>query len=360
LSSLWASSYKEGRIKIYNFYPLNFYHAYNAKKKLSFIKPFWHALDMNNPHSRFLISRILRKEKPDIVHTHNLNGLSLGVVLAVKDLGFNLVHTCHDFSLLCPYATLTCSGKRNVFCEKPNFFCGIYRCLKKKVINDKPDYIIFPSKSTMQIYQENGFFLNTQTDIVPCCIEAAPKFEVDKTGLKTFDILYAGQLVYHKGVQILLDAFKALEYGFLRLHIVGDGEYKEELVRRAAGDKRVTFYGKVPNSQIGRFYSQADVTVVPSIWLEVLGIVILESLSSGTPVIGSDIGGIPEIIRDGFNGFVFKRGDSKSLAEILRKVVLDQGMLKKLRENSLVSAKVFMIDEHVLKLETIYQKVRKS
>lgn len=146
LLSLRGESYKEGKIKVYSFYPLNFYHAYDAKKKPSFIKPFWHAWDINNLHSNFLISRILREEKPDIVHTHNLDGLSLSVVKAVKNFGFNLVHTCHDFSLLCPYATLICPRKQNGFCEKPNFFCGIYRYLKKKAINDKPDCVIFPSK----------------------------------------------------------------------------------------------------------------------------------------------------------------------------------------------------------------------
>ncbi|TRZ47749.1 glycosyltransferase [bacterium] len=355
-SSLKYSLIKQNGIKIYSFYPINIYHLLRLRYKPVFIKPFWHALDIWNHHSYFTVNRILHEENPDIVHTHNLNGISLSVIDSIKKAGLPLVHTCHDFSLLCPYANLSCSLNKEDYCPQPVLPCSIYRKFKKMVIDDKPDIVIFPSRSTGDIYLKNNFFKNAKREILHYCVDAPSIPSLEFKEDNCFNILYVGQLVKHKGVQVLINAFRNLQNQNLKLHIVGDGAYKKELQNFSEGDKRIIFHGKIPNKDIWRFYSLAQLTVVPSIWPEVLGIVILESLSMGTPVIGSNIGGISEVINDGFNGLIFKPADARGLKNILEKIILSPTLLKELGVNALNSSFAFGIEQHLTKLSQIYSK----
>jgi glycosyltransferase involved in cell wall biosynthesis len=316
-------------------------------------------LDIWNPHAFIGISDILRKVKPDIVHTHNLNGLSLGSVSSVLSLGLPLVHTCHDFSLLCPFATLSCPFRDSGTCIKPSHLCKIYRILKKMFMDGKPDIVIFPSRATQRIYLDNRFFLKTKKQILYYCIPELPLQKAQKEKENGhFNLLYVGQLVQHKGVHILIEAFKSISDPNLRLDIVGEGGYKRYLQELAGNDPRIIFHGQIPVSSIRPYYENADITIVPSLWQEVLGIVILESFSASTPVIASNIGGISEIVKPGHNGFLFEPSDAKGLAVILERVIRNPELLKKISFNARESAGEFTVGEHVGKLLELYKEAQ--
>jgi glycosyltransferase involved in cell wall biosynthesis len=224
------------------------------------------------------------------------------------------------------------------------------------IIDNKPDIIIFPSQFTFDTYLKNNFFKNSAKEILYNCIEPI-KVELSKNlSDEYFNILYVGQLSQHKGVHVLIEAFKNLAYEKSKLHIVGDGDYESNLKKIAGGDTRIVFYGKVSNLDMGRFYHLADITVMPSLCQEVLGIVILESFSAGVPVIGSRIGGIPELIKDGHNGFIFKPGNHEELKSILEKIIFKRELLQQLKINALDSSRRFGIDAHIAGLEEIYKK----
>jgi len=345
-------------VKIYTFSPLNFYHISEAKKKRFFIKPFWRFLDFWNPHAYFIIKKILNKENPDVVHTHNLRGFSLAAITACKKAEYSLVHTCHDFSLLCPYSTLTCPVRKE-FCFKPNLACQLYRESRKRLIDNKPFFVIFPSESTKKLYLQGGFFKNNRIGVIPYCLKNDSSLAPKRNGSGTFNILYVGQLTRHKGVQVLINAFKNIKGDKFRLNIVGDGDYRNKLVEISKMDSRIFFKGKISNEEVYKFYSMADVTIVPSLWPEVLGIVILESLSMGAPVIGSDIGGIREVIKNGYNGFLFNAGSVENLRNILINIAGNPLFLDGMRENALISSKAYGIDSHIVKLEEIYKNAIK-
>ena len=356
-NSLGYSFEVRGRVKVYSFYSLNIYHAYYTKRKPLFLKPLWHGLDLWNPHSYLVIRQILNLIQPDIVHTHNLNGFSLSVIDAVGRARFPLMHTCHDFSLLCPYATFKCPLREDASCSRPLFVCNVYRQLKKAVIANKPAVVVFPSKSTQSEYVKNNFFPLSRQEVLHYCIGSVTMNTRERKEEEPFNILYVGQLTEHKGVQVLINAFKGLSYGNANLHIVGSGDYGLTLKRMAGNDERIFFYGKVENADVTKFYAMADVTVVPSIWPEVFGIVILESFSHGVPVIGSNIGGIPEVIKEGYNGFMREPGDFQGLKDSLEKIIDNFFLLRSMRINALESSRLFDINKHVGELTKIYKSL---
>lgn len=139
------------------------------------------------------------------------------------------------------------------------------------------------------------------------------------------DIVYAGVLIPRKGLRLLLNAFAALDHPRARLHLVGGAEnaaYAESLKRQAADlgiESRVHFAGAVSQRELATYFAAARVMVLPSL-SEGLGRVVVEAMLLGTPVIGSRVGGIPDMIIDGENGYLVEAGNEAALTAALRRV----------------------------------------
>jgi len=131
-------------------------------------------------------------------------------------------------------------------------------------------------------------------------------------------IVYAGELSFHKGVHILLDAFQQVvrQQPNAKLHLIGnhkDDEYMEVLKRKAFVTGQVSFSPHMPQEQLAKHMAQADVVAVPSI-REGFGRVALEAMACGTPVVASDVGGLREVVVRGETGLLFPVGNRKALA----------------------------------------------
>jgi glycosyltransferase involved in cell wall biosynthesis len=142
-----------------------------------------------------------------------------------------------------------------------------------------------------------------------------------------------------------------------RLHIVGQGSDRKRLERVAHDDSRIIIYGFLAPDKLRKLYSIADIAVVPSIYSEPFGLVIPEYFCHGIPVLGSRAGAIPELINDGFNGFLFPPGDVEALKVLLETLSSDSKLLGELNENARRSAAAFDMSVHVRKLEEIYERV---
>ncbi len=351
LNSLKPSVETQDKLKIYRFFPINVYHTYYAKKTNNLIKPFWHLIDQWNPHTYFVVKNILKREMPDVVHTHNLGGLSLSTFYAVKSLDLPLVHTIHDYSLLCPNAMLLHSSGR--ICKHPKYPCKVYCCLKRKFADYKPDMVSAPSQFVLDRHIKASFFEISKTLKLPLGIELEDT-KINKD-YETIDILYVGQLAKHKGIPILIEAFKKVKNKNVRLCIIGKGPNMEWFEKLSEGDERIKFYGFISESKLREHYEQANITVVPSIWYDNSPMVIYESLMNGTPVIGSRIGGIPELIEEGYNGFLFEPGNTEQLKTILAGLSEDSAKLEELSINAFNSAKNYEVGRHIKKLTEIYK-----
>ncbi len=142
------------------------------------------------------------------------------------------------------------------------------------------------------------------------------------------DIVYAGVLIPRKGLHHLLNAFAALDHPRARLNLIGGAEnatYAKSLRRLAAElgiEGRVRFAGAVSQRELALHFAAARVMVLPSL-SEGLGRVVVEAMLLGTPVIGSRVGGIPDLIADGVNGYLVEPGNQDELTAALRQVYAD-------------------------------------
>ena len=338
------------RVKIYRINPFNLYIAYNSQNQPELLKPIWHTIDLWNPHSYVVVKNILRKEMPDVVHINNFKGFSLSVFSATKRLNLPLVFTAHDYSLICPRANLL-NGSGEI-CTDPSRLCKAYVNIQKFIVNNKPDLVTAPSQFVIDKLKEAGLFEGVKTMKLPLGIELN-----DKKAEKSYnivDILYVGGLSKHKGVHILINAFKKLKQENIKLHIVGKGKDEAEFKKMVGSDKRIIFHGFVPDEELKRLYQKANVVVVPSIWYDNSPMVVYESFMNGTPVIGSRIGGIPELVENGYNGFLFEAGDVDELKERLENLVKNPDELKRLEEGAFESVKKYDMTGHIKKLEELY------
>lgn len=343
-------------VTIYQIKPLNIYHIYNHPHKSMLLKPLWHIIDLWNPYDERIIKKILKTEEPDIVHIHNFKGLSLSSFAPAKSLGIPLVFTAHDYSLICMRANLLNSSGE--ICQNPSSLCKIYNQVQRHLAKNKVDLLISPSQFVINKLKSNGLFKDVKSKKIPLGIEPdiKEKFEKDYS---TTNILYVGNLGEHKGVHILFKAFRKIENGNIRLDIVGKGLCSEKLKLMSKNDNRIKFHDFLEGKELIKMYEQANLTVVPSIWYDNSPMVIYESFNSGTPVIGSKIGGIPELVEDGFNGYLFEAGNVNELQQLLENLIDSPETLKKLEQGTCESVQSYTMDKHIKQLEDEYQKLAK-
>ncbi len=176
------------------------------------------------------------------------------------------------------------------------------------------------------------------------------KFSPRRTATHGFTLGFAGQWTPLKGVLDFLEAVRLLrdEISELRVSCAGavdlwDFGDRQEGIRLAELRREIeTRFAELEGDHLGllahdampAFWSDVDVAVVPSIWDEAGPIVAMEALACGTPIVGSDVAGVNEIVRPGVNGELFKPGDSQDLAAKCRKLYHDQERLERYRWNA--------------------------
>jgi glycosyltransferase involved in cell wall biosynthesis len=160
-------------------------------------------------------------------------------------------------------------------------------------------------------------------------------------------VLFMGRLEKEKGVHILLDAISLVreQIPSVRLVIAGDGSYRKELEAKATRLgvlPYVQFLGWLEFDELKRAYKEAWVLVLPSICAEGLGMVLVEAGLMGRPVIGSDLGGIRDIIRDGYNGFLVPPGDAQKLAEVITTLLKNKELTERMGLANLEVAREYL------------------
>ncbi len=133
-------------------------------------------------------------------------------------------------------------------------------------------------------------------------------------------VVYAGRLSHEKGLHTLLSAAQSVGVRFL---IIGDGNQKEDLQHRIDKEHitNVTLCGYMEKHQIGQMIQRASLVVVPSEWYENCPYAVTEAFAAGKPVIGSHLGGIPELVRNGHNGLTFPPGNAAALTGALKELI---------------------------------------
>ena len=172
-------------------------------------------------------------------------------------------------------------------------------------------------------------------------------------------VLFVGRLSHEKGVLLLLQAFERLvdNHPDTHLHIIGDGPDSDRinafLADHASLVGRVTLHGWVVKSDLPTYYAAAHLLMVPSL-TEPLGRVVMEGLASGTPVIGAQVGGIPDLIQDGETGFLFTKGDVDALTNCLRDALENPQRVAEMSNRAVQYARDYLSLEYIAE-QTVQQ-----
>ena len=143
----------------------------------------------------------------------------------------------------------------------------------------------------------------------------------------------------------------------MMIHIVGEGHDEAVFRKRAGSDPAITFHGFISNDELVSLYRQSHVLVVPSVWYETFGIVIIEGFRYGLPVVASKIGGFPELIDDGENGLLFEAGNAGQLRENLEYLIENPQEIRRMSAHAYTTAEKYSMDEHIRKLTSLYHEV---
>jgi colanic acid/amylovoran biosynthesis glycosyltransferase len=175
-------------------------------------------------------------------------------------------------------------------------------------------------------------------------------------------LLYVGRLSKEKGVSVLLEATRMIKECIpdIIVDIVGDGPDKDMLVNMSKYlgiEKNIRFLGNIPHNRIESFYKKCTLLIVPSVCADNFPTVCIEAMSIGRPIIGSNAGGIPELVDDGSTGFLVHPGNARQVADKAICLLRDLNLIKAMSEKAAIKSRSLSLDENVNNLEQLYKKL---
>ncbi len=342
------------RLKFNNIMTFYAYKNAGIAKKIAY-----RAADYYNIWNALVLQAVMEKEKPDVLHTNNLYGISPVIWAVAKKKGIPVLHTVRDYYQLCPKVHLI--RKDDSFCRKCSLFCSIYRAGYRKC-SSQIEMITAPSKCTLDKFIENKYFMAAEKRIIPNAADfnqtdlwkTVQKRKLDIEEKQTITFMYEGGLQKHKGILWLLNSFMSCKNPNIRLILAGKGKLENFVQNMARKDKRIRYMGFLGEDGLHMLLGRCDVLVVPSVWEEPFGRVVIDAYMSGMPVIGSAIGGIPELIENGKTGFLVKTGDVQELSELFGKLERNRTILKHTYQHVAVKAEKFSLDRQAEEFEECY------
>ena len=349
-----ARSETQDGVRVHRLPPANLYWAGDARGRMPALKPLWHTIDLWNPRMYTAIRSVLDREPFDVVHTHNLGGLSPAVWSAAAAAGVPIVHTTHDYSLTCVRSLrMTPDGR---ICRAQCTSCAMRGSWLRRQSRHVAG-VLAPSQFVLDRHLELGFFPNAATSVTRWGLrELPPPRPIPPSPPLRF--LFIGLLRAHKGVRVMLDAFRRVAGDGIRLDIAGTGELAEDCCAAAAADPRIRMHGWVTGDAKRHLLDAAHVLLAPSISWEVSGLAILEAFGHGIPAIGTRIGGIPELIEDGRTGYLVEPGDARALAERMESLAATPTLLTRLGAACRARAESLRLSRTVDDVVQLYERVR--
>lgn len=312
-----------------------------------FFRFFWHILDMFDLFSYYQLKKILRQEKPDVVISHNLTGIGFLSPFAIKICGIKHIHILHDIQLLHPSGLMFFGLEKKI----DSFFSKLYQLINIYLFS-KTDVILSPSKWLLDEHIKRNFFVKQQKIIFqnPAIID---KNDFIKTSFGIFNFLFIGQIEEHKGLMLLINAFKRMDQKKIRLNIVGEGSKKIEIEHQCEC-LNVNFYGKVDNKKVISLIQESDCLVVPSLCYENSPTVIYEAFANNLPVIGSDLGGISELLSNG-RGILFSPNNVEDLYDKMCEIINNKTKLNSMVLSASDYIEAIKIDNYMENLKIIIE-----
>ncbi len=319
----------------------------------------------------------LSKFNPDIVYVHKMADLE--VIEKLLSARVRLVRMIHDHEIYCMrnykynyftrkicnrpaslYCVFPCGGfiARNRGGKLPVKWVSYFNKKKEIALNKQFNRLVVVSRYMRNELLRNGFDVR-KVEIHPPVPRAG-----DPSVHSTFSdrnlILFAGQIIRGKGVDILLRALALVKTPFECI-ILGEGSHKEYCEKLCASlglQDRVHFKGFVPQEELQDFYKECSVVAISSVWPEPFATIGMEVMRYGLPVVAFDVGGISDWLIDGENGYLVPTGDCSTYAVRLEALLRDKALARTMGENGLklVNEK-FSFESYIDDLEKMFATV---
>lgn len=273
------------------------------------------------------LSELIATEQPDIVHFHNIyHQLTPSIIKVAKQAGCKTVLTAHDTKIACPSYTMYRDGHTCEACLQGSVFNALrYRCQQGSLFKSGLLVVEALYQSLAQNYQSLDVIVAPSQFLADIIRRKLPnnRIEVIVNGIdENVDqqdvadhryFLYLGRLSQEKGVATMVAAYQ-LSNQSIPLKIAGTGPLADSL---SGKQSKVEWLGFKTGRDLHLLIKQASAVIVPSECYENCSMSVLEAMSYGKPVIGANIGGIPEQVRDGKEGRLFEAGNAHDLANVM-------------------------------------------
>lgn len=295
------------------------------------------------------LRRLVRRERPQIAHFHNTFPLlSPAVYRAAREEGTAVVHTLHNYRLLCLNATFLRQGRVCQDCLGVLPWRGVvHRCYRSSLAASTAVAAMIGAHRAFRTWSKQVDAFITPTDFARTKFEEGglpseklhvkQNFLLEDPGVGTGKggyFLFVGRLSEEKGLKTLLRCWQDLGPGAPPIRIVGDGPLTEQVMRAAESLEPLTYLGPQSPRRVRELMKSATSLLLPSLWFEGLPMVAIEALATGLPIVASRIGGLPEIVVHGWNGWLVPSGDPVAWGEAISTTMRDRAALKKVRRNA--------------------------
>lgn len=332
------------------------------------------ALDViYSQENKRLMAKALEEFKPDIVHINNFQRqLSASIIDAIKEKNIPIVMTAHDLNPICPASIMLYNGEVCDDCITK----GYAQCIKKKCVKGST------LKSTLGVMEKKYYDFHKVFRKIDCIISPSEfnKNQLVNGKLKYNEIVtlhnfvneserndyvlgdyafYLGRLSKEKGILNLIEAIGDIPNA--KLLIAGDGPERERIeayISEHKLDGRITLLGYQNQDSIHKYITNSRFVVIPSICNENCPYSVLEAMEIGKPIVASRIGGIPELIADGENGYLYKADDINELKEKLTLLLDNDDKVNRFAQKSReLYESYYSPDSYYNELIKIYNKV---
>jgi glycosyltransferase involved in cell wall biosynthesis len=323
---------------------------------------------VHSPGAVRRIGALIDATQPDLVHCHNIyHQLTPSIIGAAKSRGVPVVLTLHDYKPVCPAYTRLHNGKPCSECLDGDFTQVLRRrCAEGSLGRSALLY----AEATVQRWLGNyemvdrfiapsGFMRDAalrrfRPEQVALLYNGVDTDGIEASGRDEGYVLYLGRLSREKGIETLLRAHAAAQ-GSWPLVVAGTGPLADEFKAKYPAAR---FVGHVAGDVLGETIAGAAAAVVPSEWFENCPMSVLEAMAHGKPVVGSRMGGIPELVADGRTGLLFAPGDVNELKEKLDTLVASPGLRQAMGSAARACVEnKFSLARHNAGLMAIYRSV---
>lgn len=299
----------------------------------------WMHENFRNTQVDSIFRTLLETFKPDVVHFHNLPGLSCGCIGICEEAGVPSVLTVHDHWGFCHRQTLTrpdgslcktysaCSECLPTFESRTSGPTPI--SVRQDFVRDqfaRLSLLVSPSAYLLDIYKEQAF-CPSRAEVIGNGVNLS-QYWVHRPTSASPNVAFGSMcyLAKHKGIDLILKALSSMPCSNSWTYtFAGEGPMAEEIrdfMDNSPNGRNVRYIGKVEPKDTGNFYRDINVFVIASSWPENQPLTILEAMSSGCAVIGSQAGGCAELIADASTGFLFRLGDAVDLSSKIRNYII--------------------------------------